>query len=291
MTYAPRSLLVLRAYLAAAAGVELGNLGIVGNAAHVRGYHLGRDRIYSSTGAGDADYSVRTARDRAGLSNAASALDVKFPAATLRDWSTWLVERRCRVGLAADVREVIWTPDGTTVLRWDRQRGVDSPPRSGEADSSHLWHTHLSFYRDAEGRDQVGPLRGYFEGGSIVDIGFKLASAPIGTFALGAGHALISVEDTAHHFAFGTWPGGRTTFPVGAALDLVRQLDGAPVDIEGNSPPLGNRDQVYLVSDPDFGSDVYALRQDGLFTPALSDFGSADTHALDTLAERLRARD
>jgi hypothetical protein len=51
-------------------------LGIVGDSNHARGYHLGRDRIYAASGVGDADYSVRTARDQAGLSNAAAAMDV-----------------------------------------------------------------------------------------------------------------------------------------------------------------------------------------------------------------------
>jgi len=95
--------------------------------------------------------------------------------------------------------------------------------------------------------------------------GMKLAGSPIGTFEIGPGHALIKTADTTEHYQ--DWPGGNKTFAVIAAIDLKSWPAGDPVDIEGNSPPLNNRDQVYLVSDPNFGCDVYALRQDGVFTP------------------------
>lgn len=97
--------------------------------------------------------------------------------------------------------------------------------------------------------------------------GGKLAGPPIGTFEIGAGHALIKTADTTEHYQYRTWPGGRTTFAVIAAVDLTSYPAGAPVDIEGNSPPRNGRDEVFWVSDPDFGCDVYALRQDGVFTP------------------------
>jgi hypothetical protein len=158
MSYAPASLTALRDYLKGLTGLPAVSLGIVGNAAHVRGYHLGRDRIYAASGAGAADYSVRTPRDRSGLSNAAMAMDIGAFSSHggLRHMSTALVAR-CRRGTAdtRDIREVIYSPDGVQVLRWDRERGITSTPRPGEADNSHRTHTHVSWYRDSEARAKV----------------------------------------------------------------------------------------------------------------------------------------
>lgn len=181
MSVAPATLLDLQAYWVSQGGVSL---GIVGNAVHCKGYHLGRDRIYGSCacrpknicvpGLGAADYSVQTARDRAGLSNAASAIDLGRLGGSLSNlyaFSRWLVER-CRTNQpgTADIREVICSPDGTTVLRWDRERGHASAPRPGEADESHLTHTHISYYRDSEDRDKRPVFAAYFaEGGTVGD--------------------------------------------------------------------------------------------------------------------------
>jgi hypothetical protein len=166
MTYNPDSLKELGAYWTAQGGV---NLGVVGNTAHTQGYHLGKDRIYdgSGPGIGDNDYSVKTARDKAGLTNAASAIDLgrlDGSLKALRMFSTWLVaEARKNAPGTSDLREIIYSPDGATVLRWDRQRGYSSAPRTGEADDSHLTHTHISWYRDAQARDHTTAFRPYFE--------------------------------------------------------------------------------------------------------------------------------
>jgi len=151
VTFAPRTLVELASFWTARGGV---NLGIVGDARHMAArvsYHLGRDDL-------DPDaYSIRTARDRAGLSNAASAIDLgKLDGSYsgLRTFSRWLVARaREDAPGTRDMREIIYSPDGSTVLRWDRERGFASAPRTGEASDSHLFHTHISFYRDAESRD------------------------------------------------------------------------------------------------------------------------------------------
>lgn len=181
MSLAPGSLLDLQAYWVSQGGVSL---GIVGNAVHCKGYHLGRDRVYGACacrpknicvpGLADRDYSVQTARDKAGLSNAASAIDLgrlDGSLANLHAFSAWLVER-CRTNQpgTADFREVIYSPDGKTVLRWDRERGHASAPRPGEADDSHLTHTHISFYRDSEDRDKRPVFEPYFDGGEMVPV-------------------------------------------------------------------------------------------------------------------------
>lgn len=144
MTYAPVDLLSVQRYLQAKTGLPWVSLGIVGDPAHgTSGYHIG-GRTTPPT-----DYSRRESpRDNpVGLTDAASALDVGGGWARWREFTLWLVSR-CRAGdtRARDIREVIYTPDGRTVARWDRL-GVRS-----DGDVSHLTHTHVSFYRDSEGR-------------------------------------------------------------------------------------------------------------------------------------------
>ena len=165
MTHAPASLTALARYWVAQGGV---NLGIVGDSAHAgrASYHNGRDRIVRY-GRLYTDYSCQNVRDRSGLTDAASAIDLgKLDAnyGKLRAFSRWLV-KRCQSGAVGtdDIREIIYTPDGKTVYRWDRERGFASAPRAGEGDSSHLWHTHISFYRDSEKRPKVGIFAAYFE--------------------------------------------------------------------------------------------------------------------------------
>lgn len=162
MTFAPPTLLALATYWTARGGV---NLGIVGDASHVAtgvSYHLGRDQLDATA------YSRRTARDIAGLSNAASAIDLgrlDGSYTPLRAFSVWLVaQARVNAPGTSDMREIIYTPDGVTVLRWDRERGFASAPRSGEASQSHFYHTHISWYRDAEFRDHRTAFVPYFEG-------------------------------------------------------------------------------------------------------------------------------
>jgi hypothetical protein len=167
VSYAPASLVALAAYLEAR-GVDV--LGIVGDARHVKGYHLGADRIYSSTGERDRDYSVQTARDRAGLSNAAAAIDlglVNGSLAGLQALSRWLAaELEDPAPDLRDVRELIYSPDGVAIRRWDAVTGRTyvGGTGTGQGDDSHRRHSHLSYYRDSAGRDQVGPFRRYLEG-------------------------------------------------------------------------------------------------------------------------------
>jgi len=165
MTYAPADISAVRTWLIAAfdlvkgtaRGVDLeaNEVGIVGDPAHAAtgGYHEGNDDL-SRVGRLTTDYSKReSGRDRPGT-NAASALDIgDFDATvggrrhTLRSLSAAIVAA-CRAGdeRARDVREVIWSPDGSTVQRWDRL-GLRT-----SGDGTHRWHTHISFFRDAEGR-------------------------------------------------------------------------------------------------------------------------------------------
>lgn len=175
MTYAPATIRAVAAYWVARGGE---NLGIVGDAAHAARatYHNGLDRAIKRYGTSNMDviaskdYSFRLARDRIGATNAASALDLgrlggeRQP---MRDFSVWLV-RECvaRKPGTDDIREIIYSPDGKVVKRWDGASRVirdGYPVATGQGDSSHLWHTHISYFRDAEARDKIIPFRAYFE--------------------------------------------------------------------------------------------------------------------------------
>ncbi|KAB1943274.1 hypothetical protein F8271_10245 [Micromonospora sp. ALFpr18c] len=167
MTRAPANLLALRSLLLThldnAPGpddLEPAEVGIVGDADHRGGYHCGSDRVVTN------DYSVvESPRDRAGLTLDAAALDVggfdvrsAGRTHTLASFSVWCVGQ-CVANAAdtRDIREIIYSPDGTTVKRWDRLGKRTS------GDTTHRWHTHFSFFRDAikAGRDQRPLFRRY----------------------------------------------------------------------------------------------------------------------------------
>lgn len=164
MTYAPATILAVRAFLKGEDPDLIDpELGIVGGPSHVAtgtSYHLGRDQLILSKN----PYSARTARDKAGLSNAASAIDIDDDLDELRPMSAWMVAQ-CQAGApdAADIREIIFSPNGVNVYRWDRERGQTSLPVP-DSDLSHRSHTHVSYYRDSEFRDKVGLYQRYFEG-------------------------------------------------------------------------------------------------------------------------------
>lgn len=153
MSYAPQSLLDIRDYLRTHTGLTLAALGIVGDAAHNGGYHCGRDRLVAN------DYSNRTARDRAGLTDAASALDIG-DFSRLRALTAFLVAE-ARGGRLPDVRELIGPGADGRAYRWDHLAGWSAVQRP--ADDSHEWHLHISYYRDSEGRSKLAPFQRFFE--------------------------------------------------------------------------------------------------------------------------------
>jgi hypothetical protein len=176
VSYKPATIVELAAYWTSQGGV---NLGIVGNDRHCAGYHLGRDRIYSNCacapggdcrpGRYDLDYSVRKDRDKSGLSNAASALDLGRLDGSLTElyaFSIWLVERcKDRAPGTGDVREVIYSPDGTAIRRWDNLSRVlyVGGDGTGQGDNSHRAHSHISWLRDSEFRSKLVLFQPYFE--------------------------------------------------------------------------------------------------------------------------------
>lgn len=153
MTYNPADLLAVRAYTQTHTDQTAISLGIAGDAEHMAGggYHLGYDDLHALDAAPEdlgSDYSyTESTRDRNGLTNAASAFDLGGDFPRFREITTGIVAA-CKRGdpRTRDIREVIYTPDGFTVRRWDRL-GIRN-----SGDDSHLWHTHVSFFRDSEGR-------------------------------------------------------------------------------------------------------------------------------------------
>ncbi|MEH1099809.1 hypothetical protein [Micromonospora sp. CPCC 205561] len=170
MTRAPENLLTVRRLLldhlnvdphtSRGQDLEPAEVGIVGDPAHRGGYHCGSDRVVTR------DYSVvESPRDTAGLTLDAAALDVGLFEVSaggrthnLHSFSTWCVAQ-CVAGTSdsRDIREIIYSPDGRVVRRWDRLNKRTS------GDNSHLWHTHFSFFRDSTkaNRDQTPLFRRY----------------------------------------------------------------------------------------------------------------------------------
>lgn len=163
MSYAPKTITAAAAVWTKHGGL---NSGIVGNAAHKYGYHIGKDRIYSAAGQHGADYSVSHPRDKAGLSNAASALDLGHAnKAILRKFSVWLVNQCIKKAPGtADIREIIYSADGKTVHRYEASNGKIylGGNGTGQGDNSHLWHTHISWYRDSEFHEKASVFAKYW---------------------------------------------------------------------------------------------------------------------------------
>lgn len=164
MTYQPADLGAVLAYLNSK-GAPWDSLGCVAGPADRAGggYHCGHDWLHDLGRAPEdpgSDYSyAESQRDRNGLTDAASAIDFAG-ASWWHDLTLYLVAA-CRKGAPGteDIREIIYTPDLVTVARFDRL-GIRST-----GDSSHLWHTHISFFRDSEGRRDgpfLGLLKRYF---------------------------------------------------------------------------------------------------------------------------------
>jgi hypothetical protein len=150
------------------------NLGIVGDVKHKQkgtSYHLGSSDLKPGA------YSATLKRDRNGLTERASALDLgklEKRIGKLRKFSNWLVEQ-AEAGLTPDIREIIWSPDGKEVRRWDEHQdrvfvslrrhkdGTIVVVNEGQGDATHFRHTHVSFYRDTRLAPKVEYFRPFFE--------------------------------------------------------------------------------------------------------------------------------
>lgn len=272
MTYAPATLRDLAAYWKAQGGV---NLGIVGDTDHaVKGvsYHLGKDQLLPGA------YSATTVRDRAGLTNAASAIDLgklngSYP--QLRKFSDWLARLCVKGGQGTnDIREVIYSPDGKRVLGF--KDGIDFLiPDYG--DLSHRTHTHISYYRDSEKRDKRPLFVAYFgvpdtSEETDVAIRSKVIDPTQGIVTVtGAGHALVTFEG--RHVAV---PAGQKREAL-AKVELLEPLDDNPGDrktayLVGAIPGQPNSELAYLLAvDGTFAGPakrIVALTINGVVSPS-----------------------
>jgi hypothetical protein len=160
VTFNPPDLVAVQGDVKALIHIALGSLGILGDTDHVEGgdsYHLGKDQLRA-----DASYSrTESPRDKH-PTNAASAFDIgdewrlgavndaaakkRAQKAFLRFNNIYVAALKAKAGGTADIREIIYTPEGTTVKRLD-VLGIRTT-----GDDRHLTHTHTSFFRDSEGR-------------------------------------------------------------------------------------------------------------------------------------------
>ena len=219
MTRAPTNLLAVRSLLLTHLNVdpntersqdlEPAEVGIVGDPDHRGGYHCGSDRVVTN------DYSVvESTRDSSGLTLDAAALDVGMFEVRAGDrthnlftFSSWCVAQ-CVAGAAdtRDVREIIYSPDGKTVKRWDRLG------KRSTGDDTHLWHTHFSFFRDSikAGRDQTPLFRRYLTTTGILEDQMPLTEADMPIIRA----ALHSTQI------------GRTGVTFGQVMDQMRGVPG-----------------------------------------------------------------
>src|SRR5687767_13987103 len=156
-SYAPEKILEVRRYLKPLTGLSDIELGIVNNETDAS-YH----RSWSQRDTDGTDYSWdESSRDWSHKTDAARALDVGM-IDRLSEMSVWIVGQ-CEAGAAdcADIWEIIYSPDGKVVMRWDRLK------RRSSGDDTHLTHTHFSWFADAEHRSKVGPFQRFFEGGDM----------------------------------------------------------------------------------------------------------------------------
>jgi hypothetical protein len=262
MTFAPLTLKALGAYWNAQGGV---NLGIVGDTAHAQlgvSYHLGKSQLRSDA------YSIQTARDKAGLTEAASAIDLgrlDGSLTQLRKFSDWLA-RRCVKNQPGtfDVREVIYSPDGKMVLGY--KDGVDFLI-PGFGDDSHLTHTHISFYRDSEFRDKLALFRPYFE---LPDTGADMATGFDFRPDTRLGTVTVNGKDHWYRDIAGVMQGpiNPDTFGTHVALgpvDLVPPIPGGPAGADRTTGVVIGKRSAHM------------LWADVIFTPAHTHARSTDT--------------
>lgn len=141
--YSPQAILDLYAAIHRLIGqAELS--GVLGDSSHTYGYHRARNVLPAG------DYSCHYGADKLGDGWAASALDVKLPTALMETVSARLMAAmKAEDPRVKAVREFFGTINGSVVTGWDRHALVD--PKDGTyttSDDSHLWHIHLSIYRE-----------------------------------------------------------------------------------------------------------------------------------------------
>lgn len=259
MSTEPKTLQDLRDLWKAQGGVYL---GIVGDTRHTKGYHLGKDRIFDGSGPGIGwdDYSVKTSRDKAGLTNAASAMDIgKLNGTYTALWAfSELLARECmaRKPDTKDIREVIyWDRANSRVVGWSALAPDRLIPNYGDA--SHKYHTHVSWYRDSEYRSL-----------SKADLWSRL----LGEDEMGLAVYLTATKDANPWDDFGT-----AKFTSGS---ILRVSDGASVALSAGASlgtvQVGTLDGKDIVAFNHLGQLHVVDRSRVTFTPMAPPSGPSD---------------
>jgi hypothetical protein len=290
VTYAPATLIAARTFLldhldfhpgvAVPADLDPDEVGIVGDTGHAAtgsSYHLGRDQLRP-----DSYSIVESARDSTGLTDAASALDVgTFDVTvagkrhTLPGLSIWLVAQ-CKAGTpdTKDIREVIYSPDGSTVKRWDRL-GIRST-----GDSSHTFHTHISYFRDSESHDKTALFSRY-----LTEIG------------------LLEDDMTRDEMlALLRSPEGRDAVYAAVNRDTVQRYDGDAAAIPKDPAHPGDETMTWASALAFLGRDLQLVKKalavqtaalaqlPAAVTGELQDAGDPDTAVIQAACERALAK-
>lgn len=238
MTFAPLPLKNLAAFWVSQGGVNLGIVGDIPHASVGVSYHLGRSQLIPTA------YSIQLPRDKAGLTEAASAIDLGKLNGSLKHlqaFSNWLVTR-CLTDKAArfDVREIIYSPDGTRVQRYS---GVSNTivTGAGNGDLSHRTHTHISFFRDSEKRDKIALFRPFWlpdtaTGDAVITFDMPDDVTTAVVTVSGAGHSYLRLKDgSLHPIAEGTRKRavGPVVLPTGTILgDSIDRRTGWVIGLE-----------------------------------------------------------
>lgn len=116
--------------------------GIVGDRAHTRGYHRGRNFVPST------DYSRQLTEDKKGDGDYACAIDMSFSASKMKLYTGRLKAATERNDPRMKyVREFYGTLNGSDVYGLIHEGSADNTWRRSTSDSSHLWHVHISILR------------------------------------------------------------------------------------------------------------------------------------------------
>lgn len=122
------------------------------------GYHTSREDLLKQKRS--ADYSIQAPADKRGNAKNAAGIDITLSDAEMKTVSTRLREA-CTPDSGGEydpriecIREFIGTVDGRNVSGYNRyasgsgSRSSTGWKSSGYGDSSHLWHVHVSVFRD-----------------------------------------------------------------------------------------------------------------------------------------------
>ncbi len=128
------------------------DLGIKGDGFHDYGRH--RSHAWLTGHHVDDDYSIQDPRDVSADRDRLAALDISLPTDVLIEVCERLLAASLAGTLPVQIAEWFGTVDGVTVTGWDAINGeLDT------SDSSHLFHLHLGFFRNAVHLDHTPVLR------------------------------------------------------------------------------------------------------------------------------------